>query len=609
MTQWNKDAIPLETAYTLDGLFRARVQRSPEAVAYTGFDKASGVWINTTWKEIGDQVAQWRRAFARENLLPGERVAIFMRNCKEWVIFDQAALAAGLVVVPLYTDDRPDNVAYILSDSATKLLLVQDASQWKRLQPALASVNSLQSILIAGVVDETKLADPRAQPLEVWLNKRGEMDERSLAVNENSNEPRQLASIVYTSGTTGRPKGVMLSHQNMLSNAHAILELVDVFREDVFISLLPLSHTLERTANYYMPMMAGATVAYSRSINQLGEDLQAIRPTVMICVPRVLERFHARITAQIQKESRLVRMMFSMTLGSGWNRFEYSQVRARRTPLSLLWPFLDARVASKLKAKFGGRMRLAICGGAPLPQHVARLFIGLGLPVLQGYGLTETSPVISVNTPQDNDPASVGVLLPGVQVRIGAQDELLARGPNVMLGYWNNHSASYERINPEGWLHTGDQARIVNDHLYITGRIKDILVLSNGEKVPPGDMEMAIINDPLFEQALVLGEGQAQLAALLVVNAEQWESFAAELGLDPKQPESLQDTRAHSQIIKRVTKQLHDFPGYAKVRRVALLSEPWSVENGLLTPTLKVKRNKVVEQYSGVINTLFAEPV
>lgn len=200
------------------------------------------------------------------------------------------------------------------------------------------------------------------------------------------------------------------------------------------------------------------------------------------------------------------------------------------------------------------------------------------------------------------------MLLPGVQVRIGKHEELLTRGPGVMLGYWNNHSASYERIDSKGWLHTGDQARLDNDHLYITGRIKDIFVLSNGEKVPPGDMEMAIINDPLLEQALVLGEGQAYLAALLVVNAEQWESFAIEIGLDPKQPESLQDARAQSQIIKRVAKQLHDFPGYAKVRRVALLCEPWSVENGLLTPTLKVNRNKVVEQYSGVINTLFAEP-
>jgi len=608
MTQWNKDAIPLEAARTLDGLFRERVRRSPGAIAYTGFDKASGAWIDTTWKQMGEQVAQWRRVLAYEDLSPGMRVAIVMRNCKEWVIFDQAALAAGLVVVPLYLDDRPDNVAYILSDSAAKLLLVQDVNQWKRLQPALASVNSLQRILVAGDVAEKNLADPRAQPLDAWLNKIHEADERSLTVNENSNDPHHLASIVYTSGTTGRPKGVMLSHHNMLSNAHAILNLIDVFCEDIFISLLPLSHTLERTTNYYMPMMAGATVAYSRAINQLGEDLLALRPTVMICVPRVLERIHARILAQMQKESRLVRTLFRMTVSSGWNRFEYAQVRAHRKPQSLLWPVLQRRVASKLIAKFGGRMRLAICGGAPLSQHVARLFIGLGLPVLQGYGLTESSPVISVNTPEDNDPASVGVLLPGVEVRIGAQEELLARGPNLMLGYWNNHSATYERIDSEGWLHTGDQARIANGHIYITGRIKDILVLSNGEKVPPADMEMAITNDLLFEQALVLGEGQPHLAALLVVNAEQWELFAAETGLDPKAPASLQDARAQSQIIKRVAQQLHAFPGYAKVRRVALLSEPWSVENGLLTPTMKIKRNDIIERYRGVINTLFSEP-
>ncbi len=607
MTQWNKDSIALETARTLDGLFRERVRRTPDAVAYTGFDKTGGVWLETTWKHMGEQVARWQNALAREGLPQGARVAVLMRNCKEWVIFDQAALAQGLVVVPLYMDDRPDNVAYILKDCAAQLLLVQDPTHWRRIQVTLGSVASLQRILIATDVEAAQLGDARAQPVNSWLDKLNTADEPSPA-NTSNNDPHRLASIVYTSGTTGRPKGVMLSHHNMLSNAHAILELIDVFQEDVFISLLPLSHTLERTANYYMPMMAGAAVAYNRSINQLGEDLQALRPTVMICVPRVLERFHARITAQMQKESRLVRTLFGMTVSSGWNRFEYAQARAHRTPQGLLWPFLKQRVAGKIIAKFGGRMRLAICGGAPLSQHVARLFIGLGLPVLQGYGLTETSPVISVNTPEDNDPASVGVLLPGVEVCIGAQDELLARGPGVMLGYWNNHSATYERIDAEGWLHTGDQARIANRHIYITGRIKDILVLSNGEKVPPGDMEMAIVNDPLFEQALVLGEGQPYLAALLVLNAEQWEMFAAEIGVDPKDPASLHDSRALNPIMKRVAKQLHTFPGYAKVRRVALLTECWSVENGLLTPTMKIKRNTVIEQYAARIARLFDEP-
>ena len=600
MAQWNKDLISLETAKTLDGLFRERVRRTPQAMAYRYFDKINGAWRSTSWAEMAGEVGRFQATLAQENLQAGDRVAVLLRNSPPWVVFDQAALASGLVVVPLYTDDRPDNVAYILQDCAAKLLLVQDVGQWKRLRTVVESLPGLHRILIAQASEKETLDDERVRVLENWLA--GE----HVTPDAHQNNPQQLASIVYTSGTTGRPKGVMLSHHNMLWNAHAILAQVDVYSEDVFLSLLPLSHTLERTANYYMPMMAGATVAYCRSIGQLGEDFQALHPTVMICVPRVLERLHARIAAQMDKRSWWERLLLRMTIHSGWKNFERSQGRIRFAPQTLYWLLLRNKVANKLLTHLGGKMRVVISGGAALPFTVARFFIGLGLPVLQGYGLTETSPVISVNIFDKNDPTSVGIALPDVEVRIGAQDELLARSPGVMLGYWNNPGATSERVDAEAWLHTGDQARIANGHVYLTGRIKDILVLSNGEKVPPADMEMAICADPLFEQALVIGEGQAYLAALLVLNLEQWESFAAELGLDPKDTVSLHDSRALNPVIKRVAKQLQAFPGYAKVRRVSLLSEPWSVENGLLTPTMKIKRNKVLEQYSEVVNALFA---
>ncbi|HLA74950.1 MAG TPA: long-chain fatty acid--CoA ligase [Gammaproteobacteria bacterium] len=606
MTQWSKDIIPLESAKTLDGLFRARVLRSPGAVAYINFDKGSGTWLETTWEQMGQQVLRWRAALAQERLQPGDRVAILLRNGRDWVAFDQAALAQGLVVVPLYVEDRPDNAAFILADSAAKLLLLQDLTHWRRLQPALGALTSLQRVVVAADAGKAELDDPRLRHAEDWLNAASE--QRYDDLPPHTHDAQQLASIVYTSGTTGRPKGVMLSHHNMLWNAHAVVSLVDVYREDVFFSLLPLSHTLERTANYYMPMLAGATVAYSRSIAQLGEDMLTLRPTVMICVPRVLERVHNKITTQLEKSPWFARALFRLTLNTGWRRFQCSQGRARPTPQLLLWPALQRKVAAQVLAKMGGRLRAAISGGAALPLPVAQFFIGLGLPVLQGYGLTESSPVISVNPPEDNDPASVGVPLPGVEVRVGEHSELLARGPGVMMGYWNNHSATHERVDAEGWLHTGDQARIDNKHIYLTGRIKDILVLSNGEKVPPEDMEMAITQDPLFEQALVVGEGRAHLAALLVLNAEQWAELAVGLNIDPNAPASLNDSRVLSHVLPRVAKQLRDFPGYAKVRRVALLREPWTVENDLLTPTLKVKRNKVTAHYSKLIDALFAEP-
>jgi long-chain acyl-CoA synthetase len=257
-------------------------------------------------------------------------------------------------------------------------------------------------------------------------------------------------------------------------------------------------------------------------------------------------------------------------------------------------------------AKLGGRLRMAVSGGAPLSLPVAKTFIGLGVPILQGYGLTETSPVISVNVPEDNEPGSVGVPLNGIEVRIGEQDELLAKTPGMMLGYWNNHVATTEVIDRDGWLHTGDQARIDNGHIYITGRIKDILVLSNGEKIPPADMELAICLAPEIEQALIVGEGRPYLSAILVLNPEEWKRLAARYNLEVDAKESLENDKLQQHIIKIVRRRLKDFPGYAKVRRVILDSDQWSVDDGLLTPTLKVKRAKVLDRYGDAIEALYA---
>jgi long-chain acyl-CoA synthetase len=254
----------------------------------------------------------------------------------------------------------------------------------------------------------------------------------------------------------------------------------------------------------------------------------------------------------------------------------------------------------------GGRLRLAESGGAPLPDKASRLFIGLGLNLLQGYGLTETSPVISVNEPDNNVPASVGRAIPGVAVKVGDNDELLARGPGNMLGYWNNHKATAQSIDAEGWLHTGDQARIDDSgHIFITGRIKDILVLSNGEKVPPADIENTIQSDETFEQAMVIGEGESYLSALLVLNSDKWFSLARELGLDAMDNASLDNKKLQQYVIQKLRGLLHDFPAYAKIRRVSLTLEPWTIDNGLLTPTMKVKRPKVLEHHKNDIKKMY----
>ena len=601
MKPGSEDLIPIDHVRTLDGLFLRRVERSPERVAYRYVERDQG-WRALTWREMGDQVACWRQALAGESLETGDRVAMLLRNGPEWILFDQAAFALGLVTVPLYTDDRADNAAYILDDAAVKVLLIQDAGRWKRLAEAIGDSPWPQRVIIleaSPAAHELAARDARVRVAESWL------PDSAPPLNRRNGEPQDLATIVYTSGTTGRPKGVMLSHHNILSNTHAVLTLIDVYGEDLFLSFLPLSHMLERTGGYYLPMMAGATVAYARSVGQLAEDLQSIRPTVIIAVPRVFERVYGRIADQLQTRPAPVRWLFQLAVATGWRAFLREQGRGGWHPSLLLWPFLKRKVGEPVLQKLGGRLRVAVSGGAALPTGVARTFIGLGLPLIQGYGLTETSPVVSFNPLDDNIPESVGVPIRGIQVRIGPDDELLIRGENVMQGYWNNHAATAGVLNHDGWLHTGDQARLQDGHIFITGRIKDILVLSNGEKVPPADLEMAIGLDPLFDQVMVVGEGHSYLSAILVLNADLWPGMAQEYGLDPNQPESLHDAHLQKDVIKRLRLALSDFPGYAKVRRVTLTLEPWSIDNGLLTPTMKIKRNRIMEHYAEAIQTLY----
>ncbi len=603
MTNHTSDIIPFETARTLAGLFRERVRRSPNAIAYRYFDESSKSWQNTTWAEMAVWVARWQYALLREGLQPGERVAMLLRNCREWVMLEQAALGLGLVVVPLYPNDRADNIAYIVQNAGVRLLVIEGAEHWRTLCDVSPEIKSqLQYLLrIVSLQPIVDTHEPRLKAVMGWLPESHD-DEQGNKLIARDAAPDALATIVYTSGTTGRPKGVMLSHNNILANVAACTEGFPAYPDDLFLSFLPLCHTFERTVGYYAPMMGGATVAYARGIPVLAEDLLTLRPTAIVSVPRIFERVYGKIKAQMDAKSPLAQKLFNLAVEVGWSRFQYLQGRGPHRFSHLLWPVLNKLVASKIMAKLGGRMRLAVCGGAPLSMPIAKVFLGFGLPLTLGYGLTETSPVISGNRLDDNDPVGVGSPLQGIQVRIGENDELLTKSASVMLGYWDNPEATAKIIDADGWLHTGDKARIENNHIYITGRLKDIIVMANGEKVPPADMELAIALDPLFEQVMVIGEGRPYLAALVVLNAEQWSALASTLGLDTK---LLQDKRACNAALERVGAQLRSFHAYAQVRRVALILDPWTVENGLLTPTLKVRRNLVMTRHSDLVKKLY----
>jgi long-chain acyl-CoA synthetase len=592
--------ISVEAAGTLDGLFRERVKRTPTAVAYRDFNHQHANWRDYTWEQMDHQVARWQVALTQDGLKPGDRVGVMLRNSPEWVIFDQAAMGLGLVVVPLYTQDRPDNVAYIVNDSGCKVLLFGTNEQWAAFKDVRDQLGGLVRILTVEALSGAA-NDPRLKSVEQWLPEQG------TGTQHVARSGDELATIVYTSGTTGRPKGVMLSHNNILTNAFAGLQKLTVSNTDSFLSFLPLSHTFERTCGYYLTIMCGATVAYSRGIPQLADDLQAIRPTMLISVPRIYERIWGAIRAKLDEGPPVRKKLFMAAVDVGYARFEHAQGRGPWKLSFLLWPILNKLVASKVLARLGGRMRAAMSGGAALPPDISRVFIGLGLPVLQGYGLTETSPIACANSPGDNLPASVGSAVPGVQVKLGENNALLIKGPNVMMGYWNNDAATKAMIQPDGWLNSGDTARIDDKgHVFITGRIKEIIVMSNGEKLPPVDMENAILRDPLFEQVMLLGEAKPYLSVIAVLNGDHWKKLAAENGWKTDDPAVLRSKDAEKVITQRVGVQLKEFPGYAQVRRASMSLEPWSVENGLMTPTLKLKRPKVMEKFNAEIDAMYA---
>jgi len=594
------DIIAASEAKTLDGLFAERVRRTPQAVGYREYDETAARWRDITWQDVEREIARWQRALEKDGLAAGDRVAVMLRNCSAWVTFDQAAMGLGAVVVPLYTQDRPDNVAYIINDSGAKVLLLEGEEQWHAFDAVRAQLSGLVRIVL---MKPPKAAadDDRVVHVQSWLPAQGG------EVKHVNADGKKLASIVYTSGTTGRPKGVMLSHDNMLTNAHGATTKMAVRRDDVFLSFLPLSHTFERTVGYYLTVMTGSLTAYARSVQQLGEDLLTIKPTILISVPRIYERVYAAIKAKLAEGPGIRRKLFELAVDVGWRKFEHGQGRGSWCPSFLLWPVLDALVASKIRARLGGNIRAALSGGAALPADISRVFIGLGLTILQGYGLTESSPIISANRPEDNLPASVGTPLPGVEVRIGELNALHARGPNIMIGYWNNPDATKAMFTPDGWLNTGDTARIDEQgHIFITGRLKEIIVLSNGEKIPPVDVEAAIMRDPLFEQVLLIGEGKPYLSVIAVLAAEEWKKFAAERGADPGNLAALADQGTQKAALARITQQMREFPGYAQVRRVTLSLEPWTVDNGLLTPTMKLKRAKVMEKFYAELDAMYA---
>jgi long-chain acyl-CoA synthetase len=601
------DMIAVSDAVTLWGLLRERVRRSPAAIAYRDYDRARAAWRDHSWETIFKRVERFRAALAKESLKPGDRIAILLPNGIDWVCLDMAAHGAGLVVVGLYPYDSADSNAYILGHSDARLAILDSKARWDSIWPLRSMFPALERVWLGDIDDKDIERGPANGPSGSPIREIADiLADRSDPPAPHPVKPDEIATLIYTSGTTGRPKGVMLSHFALLWNAEATSRAIPLRVDDIFLSILPLAHVFERTAGYYLPMMVGCSVAYSRSRQDLPDDLRAVRPTVMLGVPLIFERICAAIQAKTAG-SVVMQKLLQMTTDVGWRGFVAAQRGSRLAPgARLLWPALKRLVAAPVLAVFGGRLRVVFSGGAPLDQSVARMLIGLGLPIVEGYGLTETAPVVATNRLDDNLPGSVGRPLDGIEVKVTSQGELLVRSPSTMTGYWKDDERTKQTVDAEGWLATGDVAEITSDgRVVIRGRLKDVIVLSIGEKVNPNVVEAGITRDPLFKQALVVGNRRPFLISVVVLDTDTWSDFATAQGLDPRQPN---DAVSKGHLLARISSLLTDLPRYAQVRAVHLILEPWTLEAGLLTPTLKIKRDRIVPLYTKDIEDLYAKP-
>lgn len=597
----------LDLVRVLPELLTHHMEKRPDLPLFTFWLPTEKTWKTINVKETVEQITRWRHALVKEGLTKGDRCAMLLPNGINAILFDQSVLANALVPVPLHAVDTAGSSSYIINDSGAKLLVTGRLNRWEAIRDT-EDHPALKTVVITGEpVQEHQDGDVRVVGLDQWLT---EGNGTELPAGP---EPQDLAALVYTSGTTGKPKGVMLTHRAILANVTGVLQNICPEPEDVWLSFLPLSHTFERTTTYYTAMGFGNRVAFNRNIGLLADDLKVIQPTILMSVPRIYEKVYDKIQDALVKKPAFVQKLFHTAVDVGYRRFcRENGLPVQGGFLSLFDPliagFLDKKVGAGIRGIFGGRPRIFISGGAAFNPEVSRTFLGLGINILQGYGMTETAPIMSVNKVGDNHPQTVGPALVNIEVRVGENDELQMRGPSLMNGYWNRPADTKAVFTEDGWLRTGDQADIFSDgHIRIKGRIKEIIVTSTGEKVPPADLEQALESDHLVSQAMVVGENRPYIAALVVLNAQEWKKLAAELKLDADDPLSLETRAARQAVLRRVKAAAAGFPNYAVPRQVRLFLEPWSIENGLMTPTLKLKRGPMRIRFADAIESLYAE--
>ena len=559
--------------------------------------KENGVYQFQTYAQIAARVKNVAGALLELGLQRGDRAAILGENGPQWAMMDLACQMCGIIVVPLYSTLPANQVQVILADSGASLVLVSRDKQRAKVDKVRDQLPDLKTIW-----SYDEWADIEARGA-AYLDAHPGLFETTWPAAY----PDDVATIIYTSGTTGTPKGVMLTHKNLVSNAVAICKITEhLGTHDRFLSFLPLAHIYERTAGQFFPLRLGASVAYCESLFTVDKDFLAARPTVMTCVPRLTESLREKLyaAAKAMPEKRAAMYLAALDLAAKAGAAQGEMAGAPQ--LSLLekakFVFFNRLIYPKIRDKFGGKMKHFVSGGAPIAPELGALFIGLGLETLEGYGLTETSPVIAVNRPFGPQLGTVGPPLPGVEVKIADDGEIVVRAPSVMKGYWNKPDETKAVLTPDGWFHTGDIGELNEGVLKITDRKKDLLVLANGKKVAPQPIELQLQESKYIAQAVLLGDKMKAVTALIVPHFPHLREWAKSQNLElSKDAELAQSAEVNKLIRAEVEAQTGGLADFERVRKFALLPELLTTEKGELTPTLKVKRNVVTEKYGSLV--------
>ena len=588
---------------TLISMFEEAIQHYGDKPALAHKPKGD-TYQDISYTELGASVDAFSRGLHALGVEKEDRIALLSENRPEWAITDFGSLKVGAVTVPMFSTLTAAQVSYILKDSGSKVICVSTESQLKKVLSIRDDVPSLEHII---VFDSIEGETPEGvTEFEAVCNSGNAAD----SIGEKDASEDDIATIIYTSGTTGNPKGVMLTHANFIFNLQACKSLIEVRETDVLLSFLPLSHVFERLGGHYVPLFSGSKIAYAESTFTVARNMQEVSPTVMLSVPRLYETMHDRVLSAVQAGSPLKQKIFhwGVSVGSAVS----ASIQQGKNPsaiLKLKQGIADKLVFAKLKAATGGRLRFFVSGGAALPQAIAEFFHAAGILILEGYGLTETSPVISMNYPGKWRFGTVGEPVPGIEVRIAEDGEILTRGPHVMKGYFNNAAETSEVIDADGWFYTGDIGIIDADgFVKITDRKKNIIVLSNGKNVAPQPIESELVQSPFISQILLIGNERKNLAALIVPNFDALKAWAAENDVEtPELPEMLESSEVQQLIQRDIRSRLTDFADFEQVRRFVLLEKEFSQDADEMTPTLKLKRNVIIEKYADVIEGMYPE--